>query len=100
MYYVTIYSRYPIYEPAEGGYYYSGIQVMDSSGYNEFKKAKRCLRKLYKQCIADGDHQDKYWFSNGSHTHFGVGSKYIGEGWYVKLERRKGKDVSGWEPYC
>ena len=33
MYYVTTYSRYPIYVPAEGGYYYSGIEMIES---NEF----------------------------------------------------------------
>lgn len=100
MYYVTIYSRYPIYEPAEGGYYYSGIEMIESNEFREFRKAKRYLRKLYKQCIADRDHEDKYWFSNGSHTKFGVGGKYIGEGWYVVLEKKQGNDVKGWQPYC
>ena len=45
-YYITIYSKYPIYEPAEGGYYYSGVQIKDCYAFNEFRKAKRYLRKM------------------------------------------------------
>lgn len=99
-YYVTTYSKYPIYEPAEGGYYYSGVQIEDCYAFNEFRKAKRYLRKLYKQCISNGDHLDKYWRCNSSHTYFGVGSQYIGKGWYIKLERKYGEDERGWQPYC
>ena len=28
MYYLTYYEEYPIYEPAEGGYYYSGCNAV------------------------------------------------------------------------
>ena len=95
-----MYSKYPIYEPAEGGYYYSGTQIEWSYAFNEYRKAKRFLRKLYKECIARENNLDEYWHCNDSHTRFGVGSKYIGEGWYIKLERKQGEDVRGWEPYC
>ena len=29
MYYLTYYEEYPIYEPAEGGYYYSGCNAVE-----------------------------------------------------------------------
>ena len=38
-YYITLYHEYPIYEPAEGGYYYAGLQAHAAEGYNSFKEA-------------------------------------------------------------
>lgn len=99
-YYVTMYSKYPIYEPAEGGYYYSGRSIDFSCEFSEWKKAKRFLRRCYKDCIACEDHKEKGWFENVSHTRFGVNGRYIGEGWYVTLERKQGSEVSGYVPYC
>ena len=32
-YYVSTYTKYPIYEPAEGGYFYNGIQLQHSKGF-------------------------------------------------------------------
>ena len=44
MRYVTHYEEYPIYEPAEGGYYYSGNQVVDTERMSKRKaKGIRCL---------------------------------------------------------
>lgn len=40
MRYITHYEEYSIYEPAEGGYYYSGNQVVDSE-----KMSKRACKK-------------------------------------------------------
>lgn len=40
MRYITHYEEYPIYEPAEGGYYYSGNKVVDSE-----KNVKTCLQE-------------------------------------------------------
>lgn len=100
-YYVTYYNKYPIYEPAEGGYYYSGIEIVESHEFSTFKKAKLFLRKWYKNCIECEDHKSKYWRCNASKTFFGQpNQKYIGDGWYVQLERKQGKDVRGWTPYC
>ena len=99
-YYVTLYNKYPIYEPAEGGYYYEGREISWSFPFQEYRKARRFLKKCFKDCVACKDTEDKYWHTNANHSRFGVGSKYIGEGWYVVLERKQGSEVKGWEPYC
>ena len=99
-YYVTIYNEYPIYEPAEGGYYYTGADISESWGFQTFRDAKRFIRKLYKECVQSGDTKSEYWYCNSNHLFFGMDSYYIGEGWFVQLERKQGKSVKGWEPYC
>lgn len=99
MYYVTAYSEYPIYERAEGGYYYTGVQIESSRKYQTWRKAKQSLRKLYKAYVADGSANEPGWFETASRQHFGWCGKYIGEGWFIKLERTQGKDVCGWRPY-
>ena len=99
-YYVTLYNKYPIYEPAEGGYYYEGREIGWSFPFQEYRKARRFLKKCFKDCVACGDTKDEYWHENASHSRFGVSSKYVGEGWYVTLERKQGSEVKGWTPYC
>lgn len=99
MYYVTFYCEYPIYEPAEGGYYYTGIQVESSHKCQTWRKAKQTLRRLYKEYVGDGNVNEPGWFENDSKQHFGWHGKYIGEGWYVKLERSQGEDICSWHPY-
>lgn len=97
--YVSVYHLYPIYEPAEGGYYYNGVELSETYEYNTRSNAIKCLRKLYKSCIEDGDTMKKGWHCNNDHTFFGVDGKYIGEGWFVQLERKKGMSERGWVPY-
>lgn len=99
-YYVSIYQEYPIYEPAEGGYYYAGADISESWGFQTFRQAKKFIRKLYKECVQSGDTKSEYWYSNSNHLFFGMDSYYVGEGWFVQLERKQGKSVKGWEPYC
>ena len=41
---ITYYEEYPIYEPAEGGYYYEGNEVTWSR-----KKSKRSCRKEFEE---------------------------------------------------
>lgn len=100
MYYVTMYEKYPIYEPAEGGYYYEGREMKWSYTCQEYRKAKRILRKLFKYCKKEGYTECKYWFQRDDHSKFGENGQYIGDGWYITLERKQGKDVRGWKPYC
>ena len=99
-YYVTIYQEYPIYEPAEGGYYYTGADISESWGFQTFRDAKRFIRKLYKECVQSKDTKSEYWYCNSNHLFFGMDSYYIGEGWFIQLERKQGASVKGWEPYC
>lgn len=95
-YFVTVYNNYPIYEAAEGGYYYEGTEVVKSREFQTWRKAKRAVRKLYKKLF---DAEDLGSFQNDSRQHFGWNSRYIGDGWYIKLERRQGGDVSGYHLY-
>lgn len=80
-YYISLYEEYPIYEPAEGGYYYAGrelVRVLYKTP--SYKKARRFYDKNFK----------KYHYS----------SKYIGGSSYIKLERKLGEYVSGKQIYC
>ena len=55
MVYLTHYKEYPIYEPAEGGYYYAGNEANEYYRLNSIKQAKRKLAKMRKELEADGD---------------------------------------------
>ena len=97
-YYVSIYSLYPIYEPAEGGYYYPGSELHESRSFQNRKDAIRYINKLYKHLISESNKEK--WYENSDHTYFGEDGKYIGEGWFVVLERKLGIHESGRVPYC
>ena len=45
-FYLTYYEEYPIYEPAEGGYYYSGNQVIGFLEYDNFYDAYRDIKRI------------------------------------------------------
>ena len=45
MYYVTYYEEYPIYEPAEGGYYYAGSQNVLVREFKSWRKARQFSTK-------------------------------------------------------
>lgn len=112
MRYVTHYEEYPIFEPAEGGYYYSGNQVVESERYSK-RKAKAELARLWEEAKAEnlemfgaeepGD-RDEYgnriypWrkIENMIIRH----SHYIGEGESYVIERHEGSKTRGWRPYC
>ena len=104
MYYVTEYRNYPIYEPAEGGYYYSGVEIMSSREFKTFRKARQFINRVYKDTLKNemdyvtGASQ-KFWATRDNQQ-FGANGKYIGDGWMYKLERKQGSEVCGWEPYC
>ena len=98
-YYVTLYYLYPIYEPAEGGYYYNGIGVDESYGFQTRKKAIKFLRKRRKECLKE-DKNVKGWYNYINS--FGVYNEngYIGNGYFWELERKFGASRSGYQPYC
>ena len=54
MIYLTHYTEYPIYEPAEGGYYYAGQQADCYYRLNSMKQARRQLRKMQKNLETEG----------------------------------------------
>lgn len=100
-YYVTMYGLYPIYEPAEGGYYYNGVQILESYGFQTFRAARKFLRKKYKELYRNPEQEVKgaEWHCTPNHQHFGVDGKYVGKGWFIQLERKQGISVRGWVPY-
>ena len=108
MWYVTIMAEYPIYEPAEGGYYYAGTQIVEERTFQIWRKAKQFYNKARKEFIAEfgepmTDEDDYYKLSNrvwDSRDHRGIyhSTRYIGEGHELTITRRPRKE-SGWVPY-
>ena len=92
MVYLTHYAEYPIYEPAEGGYYYAGRYVEEYYRLNSEKQAKRKLAKLKKEL-------EKQCFKVYDDRAF-LYSKYIGECEEWKIEKKLGADERGKTPYC
>lgn len=92
MVYLSHYTEYPIYEPAEGGYYYAGVQLETSERLSK-RQAKMQLKKLADEC-SDGN-----WYFNGANI-LRRSSKYIGDEEFYCIERRCGSHVSGVVTFC
>lgn len=100
-FYLTHYSEYPIYEPAEGGYYYAGSDYdcyWESDSIDEirdkFKEMESGLREDGYE-IWDFEYNDGYVSGMALFR-----SKYIGHNDYWVIETKLGSDVKGYEPYC
>lgn len=91
MVYLTHYTEYPIYEPAEGGYYYTGRQAGAFYRLNSMKQAKRKLKKLMKEL------EDEGFIVCEDYAY--LPTKYIGEGEEWVIEKVYGSKNSGWHPY-
>lgn len=92
MVYLTHYTEYPIYEHADGGYYYAGQEADDFYRLNSEKQAKRILKKMAKELKDDG----YIVWEDCAYKR----SRYIGEGESWVIEKVYGSDNRGWEPYC
>ena len=91
MLYLTHYEEYPIFEPAEGGYYYAGNQAQEFYRLNSMKQARRQLAKMRKELEEDGF---QVW-ETGAYKR----SRYIGEGEEWVIEKVYGSENRGWHPY-
>lgn len=91
MVYLTHYTEYPIYEPAEGGYYYAGREAGSFYRLNSMKQAQRKLEKMRKILEEDGF---QVW-PDGAYRR----SKYIGHGEEWIIEKVYGSCNEGWRPY-
>lgn len=91
MVYLTHYTEYPIYEPAEGGYYYAGIEANEYYRLNSVKQAKRKLAKMRKELEAEGFEV----FEDRAYMHI----KYIGESKSWIIEKVYGSQESGRQIY-
>lgn len=91
MVYLTHYKEYPIYEPAEGGYYYAGNEANEYYRLNSIKQAKRKLAKMRKELEADGFevYEDRAYLY----------SEYIGKSEFWIIEKVYGSDESGRQIY-
>lgn len=107
-YYLTYYEAYPIYEPAEGGYYYEGrnaIKWWESEDLNELVNFIPNLAENWYEMeltnygtIEDINKELEDWgYIIVALTH----SKYIGDDMYLLLENEKAfqKYEAHWHPY-
>lgn len=106
MYYVSYITEYPIYEPAEGGYYYAGTQIQICRQFSTWKKANRFFQKLRKEFLEEHDWEmdrvNNFACGGVSKWHnpfVAYYSRYIGEGERVELTKEKPVE-RGWTPYC
>lgn len=117
MRYITHYEEYPIYEPAEGGYYYSGNQVVGSEKMSK-RACKKNLLEIWEECKKDNvergfreDNTEEWnqiinrtheypWYFNKERNYIYKRSYYIGEGESYVIERKQGSMERGYEPYC
>lgn len=118
MRYFSYYQEYPIYEPAEGGYYYPGNKLINTERLSK-RQCKKKLEKIWKECDEENkkngflDFDDpRYmnweqvrritgiypWFRSDNEIY--QGSIYIGEGKSIVIERHKGSQKRGYKPYC
>ena len=96
-YYVSLYELYPIYEPAEGGYYYDGCEYKGSLyECKSLKKARWLLKKEISYLQEEYGEDSVYKWGLGVRTQ----SKYIGDGEIIRIETRKASGESGYKPYC
>ncbi len=106
-YIVQHYSRYSIYEPAEGGYYYEGMEPDGEPIIRETRaEAIEALRELvaeYNEGMAHesegylffGENDKSAWATSGNHKYIGDGEEY-----YVEPMNRRGRHRKGRVPYC
>ena len=101
MRYITHYEEYPIYEPAEGGYYYAGNQVVESERLSK-RQCKKNLKELWKDAQKENEYlpEKEQWVMFRDGTEIRRCSRYIGEGESYVIEKNYGSKVRGWHPYC
>ena len=107
MYYVSYIEEYPIFEPAEGGYFYAGEEVVKARAFKSWRKARQMFNKQRKRFEEQfREEYGKFFrYDCGGCSKYGDGStvswrgKYIGDGCEVRLTRYKPED-KGYTPYC
>lgn len=91
-YYVSHYVEYPIYEPAQGGYYYAGNQLQDSEKFTNYEQAIEYARYWAEQL---GLQQ----YGQGENISWRKPSKYVGQSESIVIQPIKGMNEQGWRPY-
>jgi hypothetical protein len=117
MRYISHYQKYPIYEPAEGGYYYAGNELVESERKSK-RACKKELLRIWEECKKENEEfgfteenksdwterarrtQIYPWIFVREKNYIYRKGYYIGEGESFVIERRQGSRESGWKPYC
>jgi hypothetical protein len=95
-YYVSVYHNYPIYESAEGGYYYTGTELDEySNPFNTLVDARKELRLKAEEL----EYANKYGLNKYVDEDY-IRCKYVGEGSFVTIEKVIGSERSGVHTYC
>lgn len=89
-YFVSLYEAYPIYEPAEGCYYYEGERLVESFRVGSLKKARRVMRR----------EAERMEYTNIGCNSCSKHGEYIGDSEYIYIETVKGINEHGYRPYC
>lgn len=108
MRYLTHYAEYPIYEPAEGGYYYAGNQVVESERLSK-RQCRKQMDNIWAACEEEnaenrtweertGQRFD-YWDRSADGNKIWKYSRRIGEGESYVIERHHGSEIRGYRPY-
>ena len=117
MRYISHYEEYPIYEPAEGGYYYPINQLVASERKSK-RACKKNLLEIWEECKRDNaergfreDNKDEWeqitrntheypWIFVREYNCIYKRGYYIGESKSYVIERNQGSQEHGYEPYC
>mgnify|MGYP000005343712 FL=1 len=116
MRFISHYEEYPSYEPAEGGYYYAGNQLVASERKSK-RQCRRNFEKIWQDCLKEneqngfvGNDYDEWakiigrlhvypWIRANANYIYRNGI-LIGSGESYTIERKQGSQEKGWEPYC
>ena len=105
-FYVSYITEYPIYEPAEGGYYYAGTTIEACEEFTSWKEANKLFQKWRKEFLFEHQFEmervtDHLCGGCGKYNNPIVyyKSRYIGEGEWIEMTRAKPVE-KGWRPYC
>ena len=105
MFYLTYYEEYPIYEPAEGGYYYAGCSAeewaYDESLSEILKYIPEYLEKFDMEFWIDKNNIVPLFETYGAVVVGMETSKYIGEDRFIRLENESEfkSEECGWHSY-
>ena len=108
-YIVQRYARFPIFEPAEGGYYYEGLEPDDLEKpiiRSTKRKAAKALLNLVKTLNKGLTQEDEGFLvcsvNKKRARAFSVNHAYVGDGveFFVEPINRRGRNSKGRVPYC
>ncbi|MBO5559327.1 hypothetical protein [Ruminococcus sp.] len=93
-YYVSFYQEFPVYEPAEGGYYVAENYLMTYRRVGSLKKARKVFKRKLAEAVEYHQDFDNVQKNAAYHT-----SKYVGCGSSLVIETVLGKYESHYYGY-